>query len=77
MTLIEAVGKRVADLLQKDNLPQYYLQREGGIPRSTVSLLVAGKHKSVKLDTIFEISATLGITLKEFFDDPMFNDISD
>ncbi len=35
------------------------------------------KVKTVKVDTLYQIADTLGISLKEFFDDPLFDDISD
>lgn len=52
-------------------------KKEGGIPRSTVGLILNVKRQTVKLDTLYQITSTIGITLKEFFDDPIFDDISD
>ena len=77
MKLSEAVGKRVENLLAERNMTQYQLYKNGGIPRSTRSVTVDGKYKTVKLDTIYQIVATLGITLKEFFDDALFDEIED
>ena len=77
MTLSEAVGKRVENLLVERKMTQYQLYKNGGIPRSTISVTVDGKYKTVKLDTIYQIVATLGITLKEFFDDPLFDEVED
>lgn len=77
MKLSEAVGKRVENLLKERNMTQYQLFKNGGIPRSTISVTVDGKYKTVKLDTIYQIAATLGISLKEFFDDPMFDNLED
>lgn len=77
MTLSEAVGKRVENLLAERNMTQYQLYKNGGISRSTISVTVDGKYKTVKLDTIYQIVATLGITLKEFVDDPLFDEIED
>ena len=77
MTLSEAVGKRVENLLAERNMTQYQLYKNGGIPRSTISVTVDVKYKTVKLDTIYQIVATLDITLKEFFDDPLFDEVED
>lgn len=77
MKLSEAVGKRIENLLIMKNMTQYQLYKNGGIPRSTISVTVGGKYKTVKLDTIYQISATLGISLKEFFDDEIFNTVED
>ena len=77
MTLSQAVGKRVAQLLRDRNMTQYELWKQGGIPRSTLCVLIDAKYATVKLDTIYQIAATLGMSLKEFFDDPIFNDLVD
>ena len=77
MKLSEAVGKRVENLLAERNMTQYQLYKNGGIPRSTISVTVDGKYKTVKLDTIYQIVATLGITLKEFFDDELFDELEE
>jgi len=77
MKLSVAIGKRVENLLKERNMTQYQLYKDGGIPRSTISVTVDGKYKTVKMDTVYQITATLGITLKEFFDDPLFDEIDD
>lgn len=77
MTLAEAVSTRVKALLAEKNYSQYQLEKRGGIPRSTVSVLIACKHKTVNLDTIYQIAATLGISLQEFFDDSIFSEVTD
>ena len=77
MKLSKAVGKRIENLLSERKMTQYQLYKNGGIPRSTISVTIDGKQKTVKLDTIYQICATLEISLKEFFDDVLFNDIED
>ncbi len=64
MKLSEAMGKRVVDLLVERKMTQYQLYKNGSILRSTISVTVDGKYKTVKFDTIYQIVATLGITLK-------------
>lgn len=77
MKLNEAVAERLQKLLDDRNWNRYSLQKEGGIPRSTVGLILNVKRQTIKLDTLYQITSTLGISLKEFFDDPIFDDISD
>ncbi len=77
MTLMEAVADRLKRLQVEKDFTNYKIQKEGGIPRSTVGKLVATKSKTVQLNTIFQITSTLGITLKEFFDDPVFDEVTD
>lgn len=77
MKLNEAVAERVKGLLDEKNWNNYALQKEGGIPRSTVGVILNAKRKTIKLDTLYQITSTIGISLTEFFDDPMFDDITD
>lgn len=77
MTLMDAVADRLKRLQVEKNFTNYRIQKEGGIPRSTVGKLVSKKFNTVQLDTIYQITSTMGITLKEFFDDPVFDDVTD
>lgn len=77
MKLVEAIGKRVDDLLKERNLTLYKLQSLGGVPRSTVSDVILVKKKRVSTDTVYQICATLGITLYDFFNAPIFGEVTD
>ena len=45
MKLSEAVGQRVEKLLAERSMTQYQLYKNGGIPRSTICVIVGGKYK--------------------------------
>lgn len=81
MRLIEAIGMRLDRLIKsRENLTEYELAKQAGMPRSTVWKIIhpdLTKVKTIKVDTLYQIADTLGISLKEFFDDPLFDDISD
>ncbi|MGN1040351.1 MAG: helix-turn-helix domain-containing protein [Candidatus Fimimonas sp.] len=80
MKLVEAVAKRTENLLAEKEMTMYQLAKNGGINRSTVWHVVnvdLARVSTVKLDTVYQIAATLDMTLQEFFDDPLFDDISD
>ncbi|MBQ8424894.1 MAG: helix-turn-helix transcriptional regulator [Clostridia bacterium] len=77
MKLTEAIAKRVIKLLAERNLSQYYLFKNGGVPRSTVSDVVNNKKKRVSTETIYQICSTLGLSLSEFFNDPLFDNLED
>lgn len=81
MRLIEAIGIRLDKLIKaRDNLTEYELAKQAGMPRSTIWKIInpdLTRVKTVKIDTLYQIVDTLGISLKEFFDDPLFDDISD
>ncbi|MDE6691316.1 MAG: helix-turn-helix transcriptional regulator [Clostridia bacterium] len=77
MTLIEAVSVRLKAILAERGLTNYKIEKMGGVPRSTVGKVVSTKFKTIELNTLYQITSTLGISLKEFFDDPIFDEVSD
>ena len=77
MTLMEAVSDRLRRLQIEKGYTSYRIQKEGGVPRSTVGKLISVKCKTVELDTLYQITQTMGISLKEFFDDPIFDNLLD
>ncbi|MCI8734933.1 MAG: helix-turn-helix domain-containing protein [Clostridia bacterium] len=81
MRLIEAIGLRLDNLIkERENFTEYELAKQAGMPRSTVWKIIhpdLTRVKTVKIDTIYQLIDTLGLKLKEFFDDPVFDDISD
>ena len=69
MKLIEAIGIRLDNLIQENNITIYELAKRAGVPRSTVWKIVhpdLTKIKTVKIDTIYQLADTLGIKLKVF-----------
>lgn len=77
MTLMEAVSDRLKRLQAEKGFTSYKIQKEGGVPRSTVGKLVSMKFKTVELDTLYQIVSTMGMTIREFFDDPIFDSVTD
>lgn len=77
MSLSEAVKVRLKTLMRERNFSQYDFYARGGIAKSTVSQVLNGTRERVAVKTVFEMASTMGITLKEFFDDPIFDEISD
>ncbi len=73
MKLSEAIAKRVKNLLNERGLSQYSLFKNGGIPRSTISNVVNNDKKRVSTETVYQICATLDISLAEFFSDSLFD----
>ena len=77
MKLSEAIAIRVSKLLNERNLSQYSLFKNGGVPRSTICDVINNKKKRVSTNTVYQICSTLGLTLSEFFNDPMFDELDD
>ncbi len=80
MKLIEAVGIRLDKIIKAKNLTEYKLAKLAGMSRSTVFKIIHPDLmlvKTVKLNTLYQIIATLEMNLKEFFDDPIFDEVTD
>lgn len=71
MRLVEAVYKRIENLAKERTVPMSKMATMSGIPRTT--LISIPKVKTVTLATIYGVSEDAEITLKEFFDSPLFD----
>lgn len=72
MRLNEAVSMRVKEILRARNMTQYQLFLKSGVPQPTISALVRSLHPKQMLLTIYQICLGLNISLKDFFDSPLF-----
>lgn len=77
MKLTEAIGKRILMLLAERHMTQYSLCKLGGISRATVNMIITGRVQSARIDTLYQIAATLEMSLAEFFDHPIFDEVTD
>lgn len=77
MKLLQAIALKVKNLLIEKGYSQYYLFKNGGIPSSTISDVINCKKKRVSTDTVYQICSTLDISLAEFFNDPLFDEVDD
>lgn len=67
MTFTEAVSKRMKEILKEKGLSQYRAYKLTNIPQSTISTILAGKIKTIKLSTIYDFCAGLNIEISQFF----------
>lgn len=77
MKLSEAIRKRIKFYLKDKNMNVWNLCKMSGIPCSTISTFMSGKTELLKLDTLLHICEGFNITLKDFFDSPLFNNVTD
>ncbi len=75
MTVQNATKQRIIDLATKNEITIHKLSLQSGVPYSTLSSFVNGKCKSITLTTLLHICDGVGITMKEFFDDPLFDSV--
>ena len=74
MKVCDAVVKRLRELADNKNISLYKLQKTSGIPEGTFLSLMYGNRKGVNLTTLLQLIQTLGVSPKEFFDSPLFNE---
>lgn len=75
MDLSQAVRTRINNLITERNINVSRLSTMAGISRSTLSKFLAGKRKIIRLDMIEYICEGLNMKLKDFFNDPLFDNI--
>ena len=64
MTICEATSKRIEQLC-----------RQAGMPPSTFKSIMNGKSKNPGICNIKKIADGFGMTIREFFDSDLFNDL--
>lgn len=75
MKLHEAISKKFNKICSEKNISINKLASMSCLTQSTVQHLADGRSKNPKILTIVRICDGLGISLKEFFDDDVFNNI--
>ena len=77
MKLHEAVGKRILEYCNERKISPNKLCTMSGVIQSTVNSIFSGRSKNPKLATIQFLCEGLGISLKEFFDSSLFDNLDD
>ena len=75
MTIAEAVVKRLYELVDERQLTINRISTISGVTQSTVSDIVNGVTSNVKIATIKKLCDGLEISVREFFDSPLFDDL--
>ena len=75
MDLSQAVRIRITNLIEERNINVSKLSTLAGISRSTLSKFLSGKRKIIRLDIIEYICEGLNMKLKDFFNEPIFDNI--
>ena len=75
MKISEAISEKILCILKEKDITVNKLSNICCLTQSTVDSLVNGKSKNPKLLTIVRICDGLNISLKEFFDDKIFDNI--
>ena len=66
---LKAANKQI---LKEKDMTQYRLEQNSGISHGTMNSFLNGRNKSCNLTTIVLIIRAFGMSISEFFDDPIF-----
>lgn len=75
MTVKEAVAKRIIQLCNENNIAINALANISGVSPSTIYSMLNEKSQNPGVCSIQKICDGLEITIREFFDDNIFDDI--
>ena len=73
MKLKKLIALRTRNILQERAWSQYKLAMRSAIPFSTLSYTLNDHGKSITMETVLNICRGLDISLKDFFNDELFN----
>lgn len=77
MKLHQAVAKRILEYGEEKGCSTNKICVISNVTQSTVNGLFSGRSQNPKLATIYHLCNGLGITLKDFFDSPLFENIEE
>ena len=75
MDLTQALRIRLIELMKSNKVNGNQLALLSGIDRSTLNKFLRGKVKSMRIETLTLICQSLNLSLKDFFDCSLFNDV--
>ncbi len=75
MRVCEATRERIRELCEEKRMTEYMLIYKAGMPPSTVKSIISGRSKNPGIINIKRITEGLGISLREFYDSEMFEDL--
>lgn len=75
MNIRDAVRQRILDLCEANQITINKLALEAGLTQSTLNSIINAGSNNPTLSTVSKICAGLEITVREFFNDSLFEDI--
>lgn len=75
MQLSDTTRKRIKYLLKQNNMKLWDLSKAAGVSLPTISDFLKKDTKNLRMETMLHICDGFNITLKDFFDDPLFDEV--
>ena len=75
MNVGQAVRERILGLCGERKITVNKLATISGVTQSTLNNIVSGRNNSATVSTVKKVCDGLEITIKEFFESPLFDDL--
>ena len=75
MNINKALSIRIREILKAKKISQYELEQRTGLYHSTLSCLLNCRYNSANMKTVFLIIQGLEVSVLEFFDSPLFENL--
>lgn len=75
MNAKQAVAQRIMELCKSHNITVNTLSNDAGVPPTTIYSMLNTKSRNPGIVTIKQVCDGLDISLREFFDSPIFDDL--
>ena len=75
MQLSDATRQRIKELLKEKDMKLFDLSKPAGVSLPTISDFLKNDTKNLRMDTMLHICEGFNITLKDFFDNSIFDEV--
>lgn len=75
MQICEATNTRIRELCREKRMTDYMLIYRSGMPPSTYKSIMNGQSKNPGIVNIKKITEGLGISIREFYDSELFDEL--
>ena len=75
MTINKAIAMRCTKLMLEKKLTAYKVCKKSLIPYSTLSNILLERHEDSKVSTLYRLAYAVDMSLREFLDDKVFDDV--
>ena len=75
MQLSDATRERIKQLLKEKDMKLFDLSKAAGVALPTISDFLKNDTKNLRMDTMLHICEGFNITLKDFFNNSLFDEV--
>lgn len=77
MKIKKVIAKRLKQIFKDKKLSLIEISKRSKLPYGTINELLNNDNRDVNLSTVINVLSAIDISLKDFFDDKMFENLDD